>query len=58
MDLKIIFKYLINFLLALFIILILYFYFTDRISSLWVWINIVCGVFLRTILIELINQKE
>lgn len=58
MSIEVVFRYLLNFLLALFIILILYFYYSDEISSFIAWINIIVGVILRTILVELINQKN
>ena len=56
MNLEIIFEYLLNFTLALFIILVMYLYYNNEISSLLAWVNIIGGSFLRLILIELINQ--
>ncbi|PTH18890.1 hypothetical protein BU607_03515 [Staphylococcus auricularis] len=58
MNLQTIFRYLINFLLAVFILFILYCYYTDNISSLWTWVNILGGIFVRTVFVELMNQNE
>ncbi|PTE66950.1 hypothetical protein BUY46_11330 [Staphylococcus devriesei] len=58
MNLEIIFEYLLNFTLALFIVLVMYLYYNDEISSLLAWINIIGGAFLRLVFIELITQNN
>lgn len=58
MTLETLFRYLLNFLYALFSILILYWYYTDEISSFLAWINVLGGYFLRSVLIAFINNED